>query len=229
MFDMQQGIDMLDMPFVLSIQAVYVLIGLVSIYMLQDVKREHKNKLGSFQEIVYYYTQNRPWIMLISGVYLAALVTLTSEILRFVSKHLTAATYYYYKDENFGGKKTTHEWPFRFIMISFQVLIVLLFFPLTRLKHFQNFKWLGVSIFFFNLAMLVFFITSQVINFVKIDHSETCPEEIHDFNKFIRNFFKGCENKEKTGEYPPDSEWCIYTYRNTFEKALVAMGPIGFI
>lgn len=56
MFDMQLAIDSLQWKIVLSIQGVYIVLGLVSTYMLQDVKREHKNKLGSFQEVVYFYT-----------------------------------------------------------------------------------------------------------------------------------------------------------------------------
>lgn len=31
-------------------------IGLIAVYMLYDVKEEHKNKLGSYQELAYYFT-----------------------------------------------------------------------------------------------------------------------------------------------------------------------------
>lgn len=39
-----------------SVLVFFLLSQLMAVYMLQDVKKEHLNKLGSYQEIVYFYT-----------------------------------------------------------------------------------------------------------------------------------------------------------------------------
>lgn len=44
-------------------------IGIITCYMLSKVKREHMNKLGSYQEIAYFFTKSRAIIFIISIQY----------------------------------------------------------------------------------------------------------------------------------------------------------------
>lgn len=56
LFYMMKIIQYLNWEIVISIQSGFILIGMISVYLLQDVKREHKNQLGTFQEALYFYS-----------------------------------------------------------------------------------------------------------------------------------------------------------------------------
>lgn len=39
-----------------SVLVIFFVVNMIAIFMLSEVKREHQNKLGSYQEIAYFYT-----------------------------------------------------------------------------------------------------------------------------------------------------------------------------
>lgn len=61
--------DLTPMSYILPL-LFYMGIGFICIYFLSDVKKEHKNKMGSYQEIAYYYVKNRSIIFAISTLYM---------------------------------------------------------------------------------------------------------------------------------------------------------------
>lgn len=51
-------------------------VGIISVVMLSKVKKAYQNKMGSYQELAYYFTQSRSLILVISfQVSLSLLVT----------------------------------------------------------------------------------------------------------------------------------------------------------
>lgn len=59
---------------------------MISIYMLQVVKKENQNKLGTYQEIAYFYIKDRSVIMFISSIYMLLGLVLSAYAINASSK-----------------------------------------------------------------------------------------------------------------------------------------------
>ena len=67
----------------LSIQVFILISSLASVAILNYIKKDHKNKLGSYQELFYFYSIDRSIIFLISFVYSTVLLSTSAYCLNF--------------------------------------------------------------------------------------------------------------------------------------------------
>jgi hypothetical protein len=74
---------------VISALTFNLIICLISVFMLYKVKDEHKNKLGTTQELMYYFTKDRSLIFFISGMQVLLCCNLSAYALNFVSKKIS--------------------------------------------------------------------------------------------------------------------------------------------
>ena len=72
------------------------LMGLVSVFILYDVKQQHKNKLGSYQELIYFFTKDRSLVFLVSVIYLINYMNLSGYALNYSSKQICSFIYRFF-------------------------------------------------------------------------------------------------------------------------------------
>ena len=77
-----------DMYFLIGLQLFFVSTGLIAVYLINDVKSEFEDHLGSYQELFYYFTHDRSFIYILSAQYTILLVLICSFAMYFVCSHL---------------------------------------------------------------------------------------------------------------------------------------------
>ena len=112
-----------------------LVIGIAAVCMLYDVKQEHKNKLGSYQEIAYYFTRDRSLIFSISLIYVFESFTTSSYAFYYSTNHIYDLIVYH----TMAGEEPSEFdslWIYAVILIALAAAI----FPLTAYQNYQNYK-----------------------------------------------------------------------------------------
>ena len=112
--------------------------GLTAVYMLYDVKQQHKNKLGSFQEVAFYFTRDRSLIFIISIIYILENVGICAYAFYYSSNYIFEQIFRILYQHNYiesDGKF----WLYSLVL----ALLALLIYPQTVKQNYQNYGQLS--------------------------------------------------------------------------------------
>lgn len=143
--------------------------GLVSIYMLYDVKQQHKNKLGSYQELIYFFTKDRSLVFVVSIVYLIHYMNLSGFALNYSSKQICSFLY------RFFFAKEVYTDDIIWLNITVICVVALLMLPFTVFQDYQNYSKLTYIL----AGCIAMGISCTIIQIIvcKVDQVHMTPEK----------------------------------------------------
>jgi len=113
----------------LSLQYANLIAGIISCYLLSNVKKMRKGKMGSYYEYIQYFTQDRALVFVISTLYTVSLVSSAAFAL-----YLSATQVTMIFTRRVDGVDKEFEWIFRTVLMIEGAII----YPFCRFKNFQS-------------------------------------------------------------------------------------------
>lgn len=144
-----------DSGMLIGIQLYCLITGLLSCYMLSQVKEAHQNKLGSYQEFAFYYMRDRSIILIICFTYGLLLISFSAFALKFSSEQLSWILCAFMGNLD----ESSLNWVFYSILLFITFAMV---FPFSWYLNYQNFRLLTV-ILISSLALAFLFLIIQLI------------------------------------------------------------------
>ena len=125
-----------------------LLMCMISVYMLYSVKSDHKNKLGTAQELLYLYTKDRSLIFMMSSVQVVLCCCLSAFALNFTSIKISFYICKIFQLDDEG-------WKFYLIDGAVVILIGSIIYLFTLIQDYQNYKRLTVVLISAILALIL--------------------------------------------------------------------------
>lgn len=162
--------------------------GVISLYMLSTVKQAKQNKMGSYQEIAYYYLNSRSIIFIFSVQYGLLLLTFASFALYFSSKQIARMLTAVLADAG-------RDYVLDLCIVAAITLFYLL--PLSQYLNFQKFKRLTMVLIGAILLAFLLLLIQLAISWDEIRRSpDRLGKYVDLYNRIKQNYNCTSENKD---------------------------------